>query len=611
MVARSLDVGGNKDMFHKNNMLISLLIISTILILALGIAIFKMKNKKQIHFAFLSTVSCVFIWNISIILYIYFRSFISKDFLEGLYFSSIAFLAIGVAYIGVIFSKTNIIFSKKHFLLFIIPVISSIIAFTNSYHSLFTVKFDLFHIAEMIYGPYFYIHTGYSYIFNIIGIYYLIYFSIKNSGFFSKQSVLIVFGIIIPLIIDTLSTFKILNAPAFLENISLSITVFLWSLAIFKFDFLNIIPIALQKVVDHISDSFIVIDENYNIIDFNNTFYNNFKDLIEIKRSMNLLDEISKNNVVSIVKNEFEDVIRKSINEESTITLEKVVKHSDYAKVFDIDITSIFNHDKHIGTILLFKDITAIKNAHKQLLEQERFSSLGQLIGGIAHDMNSRLYALDGQIYLANNYINELKNNENLDRLDYIDIANDIMKQIDQMKISVSSMAKTIDSVRNHTRNYAYDNIELFSINKVIETIESLLNQKLKRHNCMLTYRQNEKAEIYIKGDFGKFESILINIISNAIESYNISQDKNGGLVEVYAEEKQNEIIISVTDNGKGIPENIQGLIFKEVLTTKGANGTGMGLYFSHSIIVGNFNGGIWFDSQVGKGTTFNIRIPK
>ena len=71
-----------------------------------------------------------------------------------------------------------------------------------------------------------------------------------------------------------------------------------------------------------------------------------------------------------------------------------------------------------------------------------------------------------------------------------------------------------------------------------------------------------------------------------------------------------NKIVISIKDYGPGIPDNVKDKLFKEMITTKGKDGTGLGLYMSYSTIRAHFNGDITVESETGKGTTFNIILP-
>jgi hypothetical protein len=119
------------------------------------------------------------------------------------------------------------------------------------------------------------------------------YFSIKNLGFFSRQSYLIIIGSIVPLIINVLVTFNITWLPSYATSIAFSFAVICYAISIIKFNFLNIAPIALQTVVDRISDSFIVINEECDIIDYNKTFSDRFNAIIDIKRGNNVLNIFS------------------------------------------------------------------------------------------------------------------------------------------------------------------------------------------------------------------------------------------------------------------------------------------------------------------------------
>ena len=96
-------------------------------------------------------------------------------------------------------------------------------------------------------------------------------YSIKNSGFFSKQSIIFLLGFAVPVVVNILGTYSILPMTVYLTPISFGIAVILFAFAIFRFQFLNTSPIALQRIVDRISDSYVIINENYTIIDFNKT----------------------------------------------------------------------------------------------------------------------------------------------------------------------------------------------------------------------------------------------------------------------------------------------------------------------------------------------------
>ncbi|NLG10811.1 MAG: ATP-binding protein, partial [Coriobacteriaceae bacterium] len=112
--------------------------------------------------------------------------------------------------------------------------------------------------------------------------------------------------------------------------------------------------------------------------------------------------------------------------------------------------------------------------------------------------------------------------------------------------------------------------------------------------------------EQVIVGDVNSLVQILDNVIDNAIQAYN----GRSGTIQLRVEQVGDDIRFSVSDQGDGIPPEIEKLLFKEMVTTKGKHGTGLGLYMSHSTVKGMFRGNMWLETKLGEGTTFFIQIP-
>ena len=126
----------------------------------------------------------------------------------------------------------------------------------------------------------------------------------------------------------------------------------------------------------------------------------------------------------------------------------------------------------------------------------------------------------------------------------------------------------------------------------------------------------DENTALY--GNINSLVQVVNNLISNAIQAYpqpskrfkNRELDTNEEHIELTISKKDNNIIISVKDFGSGIPKEIQDKLFNQMVTTKGHNGTGLGLFMSYSTIKGHFKGDLTFVSKENKGTTFNIILP-
>ncbi|HZW49153.1 MAG TPA: histidine kinase N-terminal 7TM domain-containing protein, partial [Bacillota bacterium] len=368
-------------LIHNSSFLYSMLIISLLMMMFILGLILRMKRKQQIHYAFLLTTTCVLVWSIIRVIQkiLYDTLGIFYPTLEHLTYIAVCLLPIFLLMIGIVFAKTRIQWNWKYLLLFIIPLISIVMALTNSMHHLFIVKYS-FISTEFVYGPYYIIHELYSYSCIFVGLWFLIYFSVKNSGFFSKQSLLIIVGTAVPLVVIILSTQKIVSMSVFYENISFSVTMLFFAIAIFKFQLMNVVPIALQKIVDLISDSYIVVNEELEVIDYNQTFIETFGDVVKITRKKPLLDVLGSAAVsfsIEKIIEGFELAKTQHINS----AFEEYICGPNIDKHFEIEIIPIYSNKKYLGSILLFKDVTEhkrhieiIKRNQEVLMEQERMA---------------------------------------------------------------------------------------------------------------------------------------------------------------------------------------------------------------------------------------------
>lgn len=601
-------------MLFDRNILISLSLISTLMLLFITVLIVRMKNKQQVHYAFLSVNFFTMFWSLIRLIQIVIQENNEIILLEKMVYISVCFLPISILLTGIIFAKTRIRFSRKYLLLFVVPMVSLIICFTSEYHHLFIVKYS-FISTEFEYGAYYWFHEFYSYTCIIIGLFYLLYFSIKNAGFFSRQSLFICMGIALPLIVIIISTQKIVIMPVFWENISFAFAMMFFMIAIFKFKFLNMVPIALQKIVDLISDSYIVINENMDIIDYNLAFVNTFQGITGVKRKDSLMDFLS-NPALKIDKDKILFNQKRAIELKNSVSSEEHIIGEDFDKHFKVEITPIFSNDYCLGTIVLFKDITEhkknieiIKNNQEILMEQERVASLGQMIGGIAHNLKTPIMSLAGGIEalkeLADEYRESIGDQE-VTADDHYEIAGEMQEWLEKMKPHCTYMTDIISAVKGQAVQMNYSSSDKFIIGELVKRIDILMNHELKKYHCTLNTQTNIDLNTEIKGEVTNLVQVIDNIIVNAIQAY----EGRNGIIDFEITKEGKNVKFLIRDYGKGIPNEIKSRIFKEMLTTKGKNGTGLGLYMSYSTIKGRFHGNIEFVSEVNAGTMFVITIP-
>lgn len=598
------------------NIYIPMLTISILISVILFIFIAKSKSKNQIKRVFEINIGLVIILTASVLAQLLFAEKLNIDPMKFEYFSYIGgcFLPVSVFFTGLIFANTKIEFKKKYLLLFIIPIISLVSLWTNDYHHLFYAHYSV-NFQENVYGPIANIHNIYSYTLLFIGIIYLLKFSIKNSGFFSKQSILIVLGISVPVVINILGTFKIIPMSIYITPITFTVTIVLCAISIFKFQFLGVAPIALQKIVDRISDSYIVIDENNNITDFNKTFIDTFKFPAQKLRGKNLIEFLQERKIIKENINKIKNAIEDAQKNNKVVSFEQ--NFENIKKYFRIEITPISSEDSSLGILVLLKDITQhmedmekIKNNQEILMERERLASLGQLIGGIAHNLKTPIMSIAGAVEGLEDLIKEY--DESIDdplvtKQDHHDIAKDMESWIPKIRTHIEYMSDIITTVKGQAVALSNQEDITFTVSELVKKVNILMKHELKNAYLYLNVLMKTDENLVLKGDVNSLVQVVNNMISNSIQAYNGKKNQN---IELEVNQKNNSVIFSVRDYAGGLPKEVQDKLFKEMVTTKGKNGTGLGLYMSYSNIRARFGGDITCETKEGEGTTFNIILP-
>lgn len=594
------------------------LILATILTLSLYIFIDHMKTQKQLKNYFSCLLICILICCTGLLLQIIFSNYlniISPIYFDYFVYIGTCFLPVVLLLVSIIFSNTKVKFSKKYLLLFIIPIISLIMLWTNDFHHLFYKKYST-NINETIPGPFLMVHNIYSYILLALGLIRLFKYTIKNSGFFSKQSIFISLGVTIPVIINILGTYGIIKMSIYITPISFAIAIFFFALAIFKFDFLKVAPIALQRIVDRISDAYIVLNEDNIITDFNQTFLDLFKVKSSDIRNKNI-KLLFNNNSLKAKTNLILDSIKKVKSTSDTITLEEAFP--SIQKYFHIEINTITNKNTFLGTLILFKDITqhtidmqTIKDNQDMLVEKERLASLGQMIGGIAHNLKTPIMSIAGAAEGLSDLIKEYDSSIEDPEVTYEDhheIAKDMSEWIEKIRTHLSYMSDVITAIKGQAVAFSEQTAKDFTVKELINYVDILMKHELKNALINLNTRVDIDPSTVVKGNINSLVQVINNIISNSIQAYQ-SQSKTNENINFRIYKENNNIVFKIEDFAGGLPESVQEKLFKEMVTTKGKNGTGLGLFMSYSNIKAHFNGNLRYETEEGKGTAFLIEIP-
>lgn len=283
----------------------------------------------------------------------------------------------------------------------------------------------------------------------------------------------------------------------------------------------------------------------------------------------------------------------------------------------------------------LQKTLAELQQTQTQLIHTEKMSSLGQLVAGVAHEINNPVSFIYGNIECANDYLNNLLLLINLyqttypegdstiqtfiEKMDLPFVAEDFPKLMDSMKMGADRIRQIVLSLRDFSR---LDEAEFktVDIHDGIDSTIMMLKHRLKN--------QSNRGEIVVVKNYdnlpslnchaGQLNQVFMNILANAIDALEEHQSGQAReLREVMEITITTSLLddgfarISIADNGPGIPKNIQQKLFDPFFTTKAiGKGTGLGLSISYQIVTEKHAGRLTCISEIGQGTEFQIDIP-
>ena len=240
-------------------------------------------------------------------------------------------------------------------------------------------------------------------------------------------------------------------------------------------------------------------------------------------------------------------------------------------------------------------DVTEIRAKELKLLHTSKMSSLGEMSSGIAHEINNPLAIIHGKSHQIRRQIEK----GNLEANELIKLTNDI----DQTVLRIS---KIIKGLRSFSRDGDQDPFELRSVLSLFEDTISFCATRFKHHDIDLDV-SGIPADLEIKCRPSQISQVLLNLLNN---SFDATQSLTDRWIKVKAWEEPNQISISVTDSGHGIPEGIREKILEPFFTTKEVGkGTGLGLSISLGII--KSHGGTLEIDGNAENTRFLIHLPK
>lgn len=271
--------------------------------------------------------------------------------------------------------------------------------------------------------------------------------------------------------------------------------------------------------------------------------------------------------------------------------IRKAVAQIMQGKMTDIPIKPVMRRCVECAELIRSLNLLlhAVESKQNQLVQSAKLAAIGKLSAGIAHEINNPLnnISLTAEVLLE-----DLPNIECNERLDMV---RDIVVQTDRAREVVRHL---LDFSRIHKPS-TWEKIDLV---KLLTATRELLKNQIRISQIQLKETLPDNP-LTIMGNPNQIQQVLVNIFLNAIQAM-----QPGGTIWVTLATEKEDAVITITDNGPGIPEDIRDHIFDPFFTTK-SNGTGLGLAVSYGIIK-EHKGEIALVNEAGAGTSFRITFP-
>ncbi|MDB5048523.1 MAG: hypothetical protein JWO30_1594 [Fibrobacteres bacterium] len=270
-------------------------------------------------------------------------------------------------------------------------------------------------------------------------------------------------------------------------------------------------------------------------------------------------------------------------------------KNGDDFTQEDLEILTIFSHQATVSVenFRLFKEVSKelqrVTELQGQLVQSEKLSAIGQLVAGVAHEINNPLGVILGY--------SELLRKKAVDE-----------SSIHSLDIIIQATERAAGIARNllSFARKQEPKLTLLDVNDVVRSVQELLGNQFMLCNISVFTDLDLKART-VRADIQQLQQVFLNLLTNSMQALNAKKD---GRIVIETRQRDGSMTVAISDNGPGIKPEILPRIFEPFFTTKEVGkGTGLGLSICYGIVK-EFGGEITINSSLGKGATFVIELP-
>ena len=568
---------------------------SFLLCISLIFIVTRRSQNSQVRSVFLLLMAVMTFWNIGTLLELDFRIATGVTYMLFIYicYIGICLAPVAVLYFGRVIMQSDWHPKPVHALFLVIPLTSIIVIFTDRLHHMFFVNFSLYS-SEAVYGTYYYFHSLYSYGCIATGIVLMLMASVRNSGIFSKQSLLIILAVIITVGPNMLYSFGVGHLPFSISTAAFTVSMLCFAVAFLKYRFIETLPITLRQVVDLISDGYLVVDKKFCIIAYNQALLHLLPESANITIGENIRPLVERY-FPDTSYDHFLELQAQALEKQGTVSVEAHIAGDIYVS---IEITPVIQRGAQIGSIILLKDITQSKILISATEAASRAKS--EFLANMSHEIRTPMNAIIGMVIIG-------KNSPDIERKNY-----SLTKIEDASKHLLGVINDILDMSKIEAGKFELSPVE-YNFEKMIQRVVDINDFRVESKHLKFAVHIDKNIPKILIGDDQRLAQVITNLLGNAVKF-----TPDGGSITIdasFLEEENNiaTIQIKVTDTGIGISPEQQKRLFQsftqaESDTSRNFGGTGLGLSISKNIVE-MMEGKIWIESETGKGSSFIFTV--
>mgnify|MGYP000925656589 CR=1 FL=1 len=339
----------------------------------------------------------------------------------------------------------------------------------------------------------------------------------------------------------------------------------------------------LDSMIDSLNDGIVILDANNKVIKVNKTLFLIFN--AQVSENVDIEEIIDNDEINSFINFTI-------LNQEKCSDKEFFIQRKDQNQYISLSILPLVSNKKIHGTIIIISNITEKKINEIKTQRLESLARLTTAAASISHEIKNPLAAISIHVQLAKKNIASNENIFNEKMKKHFSV---IEEEIDRLNKIVVDFLFAVRPIKFEFR--------LLNINNIITSILNTFQDEFESYKIQIKKILDESLPL-LQGDERFLRQALINIIVNS--KYAMIED--GGILTISTSKEENEVVVLISDSGRGIPQNIINKIFEPYFTTKDS-GTGLGLTMTYKVIK-EHGGDIHVYSDLGKGASFKILLP-